>query len=322
MPNDRFAPSLLTLRAWPWLATLQRGAIAGIALGWLAARMGSGTGTGTGVYGAQSPGWLLFGLLVALRWIAGAHAAFKTLQRGRGALRGRLGALFHVLLPAELLGVVRLVALTLAAGVLWLLRRPVPPRPPGVVLEDRRKGMYDTIFAMNVVGAITEIPLSILLMPGLVPDEGLRVALHCTEVLLNLAIVGDRWLVNAGGHILTGSRLVLRAGLRASADVPLAEILKIDVVPKSTSLAEWSRSRGLDRFDAGVISVIDSPNVALRLASVAERTWTRWQSERARPGCLFVYVDDPEGLVRRVTAAREGLSRGVEAGAQAAIARR
>lgn len=316
MPNDVSAPPLLILRAWPWLATLQRGAIAGIALGWLATRVG------TGGLGAHSPGWLLFGLLVALRWIAGAHAAFMMLRRGRGAPRRRLAPLLHVVVPAELVGVAWLVVLTLAAGVLWLLRRPVPPRPPGVMLENRRKGMYDTFFAMNVVGAITEIPLSILLMPALVPEEGIRIALHGAEVLLNLAIVGDRWLVNAGGHVLTESRLLLRAGLRASADVPLAEILEIDVVPKSTSLVEWSRSRGLDRFDAGVISVIDSPNVALRLASVAGRTWTRWQSERARPGCLFVYVDDPQALVRKVTSAREGLARGVEAGAQAAIARR
>ena len=290
---------LLTLRAWPWFATLQRSAVASIALGWLAGR------ATTGAHGAYSPGWVVFGLLIALRWIAGARAAVRTVLRGEDPRHPRLSQLIYVVAPAELVGVLRLLAMTLAAGVLWLLRRPVPRLPPGLLLEDRRKGFYNAFFAMNVVGAITEIPLSFLILPGMVPEEGMRIAVHFLEVLLNLAILGDRWLVDAGGHILTESRLLLRAGLRASADLPISEVLEIDVVPKSMSLAAWSRSRGLDPWDAGVISVIDGPNVALRLVSGPLKTWTRLQAVRARPSCLFVYVDDPAALVRMVTTARE-----------------
>lgn len=290
---------MLTLRAWPWLPTLQRSAVASIALGWLVGR------ATTSAHGAYSPGWVVFGLLIAWRWIAGARAAFRTLQRGGGPRHPRLSLLFYVVVPAELVGVVRLLAMTLGAGVLWLLRRPVPQRLNGLLSEDRRKGFYNALFAMNVVGAITEIPLSILILPGLVPEEGVRIAVHCLEVLLNLAILGDRWLVDAGGHILTESHLLLRAGLRASAEVSISDVLEIDVVPKSMSLATWSRSRGLDPRDAGVISVLDGPNVALRLVSGPWKTWTRLQAERARPSCLFLYVDDPATLVRTVTSARE-----------------
>ncbi len=290
---------MLTLRAWPWLATLQRSAVASIALGWL-----SGRAT-TSAHVAYSPGWSVFGLLIALRWIAGARAAFRTLQRREAPRHPRLSQLFYVVVPAELVGVMRLLAMTLGAGFLWLLRRPIPRSTPGSLLEDRRKGFYNAFFAMNVVGAITEVPLSILILPGLVPEEGVRFAVHCLEVLLNLAILGDRWLVDAGGHVLTEGRLLLRAGLRASADVPINEILEIDVVPKSMSLAAWSRSRGLDPWDAGVISVLDGPNVALRLIPGRWKTWTRLQSERLRPSCLFLYVDDPAALVRMVTTAQE-----------------
>jgi hypothetical protein len=290
---------ILTMRAWPWFATLQRCAVASIALGWLAGR------AATSAHGAYSPSWVVFGLLIALRWIAGARVAFRNLQRPEHPRHPRLSQLFYVVVPTELVGVMRLLAMTLAAGVLWLLRRPVPRRPPGLLLEDRRKGFYNALFAMNVVGAITEIPLSFLILPGLVPEEGVRIAVHCLEVLLNLAILGDRWLVDAGGHILTGSRRLLCAGLRASADVPISEILEIDVVPKSMSLAAWSRSRGLDPWDAGVISVLDGPNVALQLVSGPLKTWTRLQAERPRPSCLFLYVDDPAALVRMIATARE-----------------
>ena len=290
---------MLTLRSWPWFATLQRCAVGSIALGWLTGR------ATTSAHGVYSPGWVVFGLLIALRWIAGARAAFRALRRGEGPRHPRLSQLFYVVVPAELVGVMRLLAMTLTAGVFWLLRRPAPRLPPGLLLEDRRKGFYNAFFAMNVVGAITEIPLSILILPGLVPEEGVRVAVHGFELLLNLAILGDRWLVNAGGHVLTESRLLLRAGLRAGANVPISEILEIDVVPKSMSLAVWSRSRGLDPWDAGVISVLDGPNVALRLVSGPWKTWTRLQAERQRPSCLFLYVDDPAALVRMVTTARE-----------------
>lgn len=288
---------MLTLRAWPWLATLQRAAVASIALGWLAGRLD------TSAHAAHSPGWAVFGLVMALRWFAGARAAFATWQRGQSPRHRRLHQLFHVVVPAELVGVLKLLILTLAAGVLWLLRRPPPSRHPGLLLEDRRKGFYNTFFAMNVVGAITEIPLSILILPGLVPAEGVRAAVHCLEVLLNLAILGDRWLVDAGGHIISESHLLLRAGLRAKAEVPISDILEIDVVPKSMSLAAWSRSRGLDPFDAGVISVLDGPNVALRLVAEPYKNWTRLQCDRLRPGCLFLYVDDPAALVHTVNTA-------------------
>ena len=102
---------MLTLRAWPRFATLQRSALAGIALGWLAGR------ATTSAHGAYSPGWVVFGLLIALRWIAGARAACRTLLHGEAPRHPRLSQLFYVVVPAELVGVMRLLAMTLAAGV-------------------------------------------------------------------------------------------------------------------------------------------------------------------------------------------------------------
>lgn len=295
----------LTLRTWPWSATLLRGAVAAAAVSWLVVRVGSQS-DGSGVGGA------VFASVFFLRWVAGVVVALRQSNELSGH-HSTLSKVAASLVPAEWVGFSRLVVTTLVAGVYLLIRKPAPRREVGLVLEDRRKGLYNGFFAMNVIGGIVMVPLSIVMLPGLLPDAALRMSVHSLEWLLNLAILGDRWLVDAGGHRLTPDRLILHAGHRSNADIALDSIIEVEVVPKKVRLATWSRTRGIDPLDTGVVSVLDDPNVAIRLKPDPLCQWRRLQVDRPMPKCLFLYVDDPKAVVDLIHSAlaRRRLERGL-----------
>jgi hypothetical protein len=208
------------------------------------------------------------------------------------------------LIPAELIGLLRLLAITAEGCLAWITRRPPPPRPEGHRLEDRRKGFYDGFFAMNVISFVVSIPVMLLFLPPIKSHPEVHIAMHMLEALLLMVILGDRWLVHAGGHVLTPTHLHLRAGARAAARIPLAAIETIELLDKKTSLAAWRRAHGARHADTGTMSVMDSPNVVITLQPGLQTTWSRFQVDRPLPRHLFLYLDNPAALAPAVATAQ------------------
>jgi len=285
------ARSPLDLRHWPWSTTLLRGAIVVLLVRWLAAR--ALPAPSLPVVAAWA--WGAFSLLLAARWLARLPDGAARAKRAREAGRAWPSRLALVLVPAEWLGLLRWIGLTAAAGLAAFARRPMPARPEGRRLEDRRKGFYDAFFAMNVVSFGPEVLVSSLILSSVANGPGLHVAVHGLELALIVGLVGDRRLVHAGGHVLTPTHLDLRAGARASARIPLAAIAAIEPLGKTRPEA-WRRAHGVHRADTGTVSAMDRPNVVITMHAGTAGTWSRWQVERPLPRHLFVYLDDPAAL--------------------------
>ncbi len=178
-----------------------------------------------------------------------------------------------------------------------------PARPQGQRLEDRRKGFYDGMFAMNVVSFAPELLVSTLML-STTHELWAHVAVHGAEAAVIIGLLGDRWLVHAGGHVLTTTHLDLCAGARAAVRLPLEAIESLELLGK-TRPEVWCREHGVHRVDTGTVSVLDRPNVVVTLRADAVGTWSRWQVERALPRHLLVYLDDPAALAPAVAKLRE-----------------
>jgi len=288
------------LGRWPWSATLLRGALAMLALRWLAPHLLPAKAHAA----AAQAGWALLGVLVALRWVAGLPEGAR---RARACGRAWPVRLALLLVPAELPGLLRLALVTADGCLAWATRRVPPPRPEGLRLGDRRKGVYDGFFAMNVISFVVEIPLMALLMSS-VAKPWPHVVLHTLEAALVVFVLGDRWWVHAGGHVLTATHLDLCAGARALARVPLAAIASIEPLGKGVTRQAWCRAHGVHPADTGTVSVMDGPNLVLTLQGGVAGTWSRLQVQRPLPRHLFIYLDDPAALAPAVAAAQAAAS--------------
>jgi hypothetical protein len=286
--------SILDLRQWPWSTTLLRAAIAALAIRWLAPHVWPPASQAL----ASELAWGASCTLIALRWLAGLPEGAGRARRARRAGRSWLSRLVVLLIPVELIGSMRLALVTAGACVAWLARRRPAPRPAGLRLEDRRKGFYDGLFALNVISLVVEFPLMMLVLSGIHSHPGLHGVLHAIEIAAIVAVLGDRWLVLAGGHVLTDSHLDLCAGARARARIPLDAIEAIDLAK------DWNRTHRARRADTGTVSVLDKPNVVITLHPAPGLAWTHFQVERPLPRHLFVYLDHPDALAPAVASAR------------------
>jgi hypothetical protein len=294
----RATPHRFDLAQWPWSTTLLRGIAAALALYWLMSRWRSGSAD------AGNLAWTVLLVLVALRWLAGLPDGARRAHVARSKGRWWPSRLVLLLVPSEWIGVLRLLVVTAGGCLAWMFRRRPAPRPVGRRLEDRRKGFYDTLFAMNVISLMTEVPVLLLILSSVAGRPAVHLAAHALEVLAIVGILGDRWLVRAGGHVLTSTHLDLRAGARASACIPLQAIAAIEVLGKKTRPAAWCREHDVHRADTGTVSVLDAPNIVITLHPGAQLTWSRFQAEHAMPRHLFLYLDDPSSLAPAVAEAK------------------
>ena len=254
--------------------------------------------------------WALFGGLLALRWLAWLPEGAQRASRVQGSPAARLAVL---IVPAEAIGMARLAVLTAGGCLAWIARRPLPPRPAGVPVEDRKKGSYDGFFLINLVSFVPEIPISFLVLSS-VALPLIHVAVHAAEFLVVVLVLGDRRLVRAGGHVLGDTHLHLRAGARAAATLPLEAIAGLHPLDKKTSYAAWCRAHGAHLRDTGVVSIFDGPNLVVSMQPGLSLSWTRFQVERPLPRHLFLYVDNPAGLIAAIERAKADLATATTAG--------
>jgi hypothetical protein len=227
-------------------------------------------------------------------------------QRLRSALANRDWArMATACLPPELVGLVRLDGQMRRGFLNWLRRRPQPALPEGRALSYLERGSYRTAFAIVLFATLFELPLDALILPLFIHDlDALRVhALMLAGSLSTLVwVLGDRWLVGKGCHVLTSDGLVLRVGARTTGTIPLEHIAACERM--DGPVVDWCRKRGIALHTTLVASPLplDKPNTVLILKSNSPVRLTHMGVERDGLSCVFLYLDRPESLVHALCA--------------------
>lgn len=182
----------------------------------------------------------------------------------------------------------------------WLLRRAQPAPPAGRPLTYLERGSYRTVCAIVLFSCLFELPLDAAIVPLLVKDQGARLAIHCVMLagaLSTLAyMLGDRWLIGAGSHMLTEDRLHLCIGARTHGAIPLTSIEACERIDEP--MAAWLRRRGIARAKAVRASPLDTPNLVLILREGSRVRLTHLGVERFDASCIFIYLDRPQDLIQ------------------------
>ncbi|RNF29196.1 hypothetical protein NM04_19200 [Massilia aurea] len=241
-------------------------------------------------------------LLLMAKDIAHAPDAWQRLRSAHAA-RAPWHARVTALLPPELVGMLRLDRL-LWIGCFRRLRQQTAAcaLPEGVALTYLERGAYGTATAVVFVSLLLELPVHVLLLNLFVADAGTLALLHvlgAVAVLYTLAwVLGDRWHIGAGRHVMTDDALHLRVGARVDGVLPLAAIARLETV--DAPLPAWRRRHGVARRDMLLVTPFDQPNCVLVLEEDARVDILHWQVKRRLPRYVFLYLDRPELLAQQL----------------------
>lgn len=231
------------------------------------------------------------------------------LARVRAAYAARAwGALFAAGWPPELVGMARLDRELRRACLAWLLRRPRPQTPAGRAFTYLERGSYRTVCAILLVSVLVELPLDAAIIPLLVRGDEERMTIHLLMLAGALSslvyMLGDRWLVGDGRHLLTEQGLQLRIGARTRGIVPLGAIAACERLADTPDA--WLRRRGIERSRAlrASASPFDRPNAVLILEEHSQVRLRHLGVEREGLFCIFLYIDNPQDLVQTLSARR------------------
>lgn len=221
------------------------------------------------------------------------------LARTRAALaQGRWRSLPAAWLPPELVGLLRLDRALRRGFMQWLLRKPQPAAPAGAAFGYLERGTYRTGVAIALFCIFVEVPLDAAIVPLLVKDPGARHTLHLLMLAGCLSglvwVLGDRWLVGAGRHVLDEQGLHLRIGARTAGTIPRDAVAACERLGEA--VPAWCRRHGIAPHAALVASPLDKPNTVLILKTDRPVRLTHWGVQRDGLACVFVYVDHPDAL--------------------------
>jgi hypothetical protein len=255
---------------------------------------------------AVLPAWLAHALRPLLLTVPLAMCVAKDLShlpdalaRTRTALaQRRWRSLVAAWLPPEFVGLVRLDGALRRGFGHWLLRTPQPAAPAGETFGYLGQGAYRTGIAIGLFCIFVEIPLDAAVVPLLVNDPGAARTLHVLMLVSCLSslvwLLGDRWHVGAGVHVLDGAALHLRVGARTTGSIPREAIAACERVNEGTPA--WCRRHRIAPADALVASPLDKPNTVLILKDDCPVRLTHWGVQREGLACVFLYVDRPDAL--------------------------
>lgn len=174
--------------------------------------------------------------------------------------------------------------------------------PDGVALTYLERGAYGTAIAVVFVSLLLELPVHTLLINLFIKDANELAVIHVlggATALYTLAwVIGDRWHVGAGRHILTDDALHLRVGARVDGVLPLAAIARMEKVEMALPL--WRRRHGVAKSDTLLVTPFDKPNCVLVLEKDAQVDVLHWQVDKRLPRHVFLYLDRPELLAARL----------------------
>jgi hypothetical protein len=221
------------------------------------------------------------------------------LARTRAALaQDRWRSLPAAWLPPEVVGLVRLDHALRRGFMQWLLRKARSAAPAGEAFGYLERGAYRTGVAIALLFIFVEVPLDAAAVPLLVKDPGIRQVLHALMFVSCLSgfawVMGDRWLVGAGRHVLDDEGLHLRTGARTTGVIPRAAIAACERLDEPAP--EWCRRHGIAPLAALVASPLDKPNTVLILNENRPVRLAHWGVQREGLACVFLYVDRPDAL--------------------------
>jgi hypothetical protein len=222
------------------------------------------------------------------------------LARTRAAVRARTWrALPAAWLPPELVGLLRLERALRRGFVGWLLRRPRPVQPAGHSFAYLERGSYRTACAILLVSCLLELPIDAGIVQLAAADHATRLTIHLLMLagaLSSIAyMLGDRWLIGAGEHVLTEQGLELRIGARTHGTIPMTAIAACERIDEPA--AAWLRRHGLNPRQAVRASPFDKPNAVLRLKPDNKVPLNHMGVERSDVSCIFLYLDRPQDLI-------------------------
>ena len=251
---------------------------------------------------AMGPVLRKLGLALPLILLAAKDLAHLPDARRRLRAATGWGSRIGALLPPELIGMIKLDRLMWPGFAQWLRRRPAAPRPEGVALTTLQRGAYGTAIGAAMVALFIELPIDVGIVNLLVEDGGLRLVIHAVAaigVLYSFAwVLGDRWHIGDGTHVLAGDMLHLRVGVRTQGSIPLSAIERVETVTEAPE--RWRRRHGIHRADTLLVTPFDKPNCVLVLRADADVTLMHWQVCRKAPRHVLLYLDRPELLARSI----------------------
>lgn len=251
-----------------------------------------------------------FGLVLLLALLVAKDLAHAPDAIRRFHAASRWPERITAFLPPELVGMFRLDRLMWTGFAQWALRRAHVPVPEGVKLTYLHRGAYGTAIGVVMVALFLELPVNVLLINLWVQDADTRLLIHlvgCIGVLYSLAwVLGDRWHVASGCHVLAGDVLHLRVGVRSQGSIALHAIARFERMEEAPE--RWRRRHGIHAADTLTFTPFDKPNCVLVLKPDAEVTLLHWQVERKAPRYVLLYLDRPELLAGHVERAAAGIS--------------
>lgn len=222
------------------------------------------------------------------------------LRRGVASRRAgaTLGAWLAETQPEELRGWMRLHRAQWKAFLAWAFRRVRPASPPGQGIGYLRRSSYPTLVIMVLLGSCIEMPVLFLLVGAQHLPHTTIMALHSAILGLTCAsvawVLGDRYLLGAGQHLVTANELIINLGARCVGRIPLCAIAGCRVLNRRGPCGdETDVSPAADLL---VVSPFDRPNVEISLAESHVVVVTHLQRPRAGLRRLVLYVDDPSGF--------------------------
>ena len=249
-------------------------------------------------------------LLLMAKDIAHAPQAWQRLRSAHAA-RAPWHAHVMALLPPELPGLFKLDRL-LWLGCLRRVQGQTPPvtLPEGVALTYLERGAYNTARAVVFVALLLELPTHALLLHLFIKDPDALLVIHvlgAIAVLYTLAwVLGDRWHIGEGHHVMTADSLHLRVGVRVEGTLPLAAIARVE--PVDLLLPTWRHRHGVRRRDTLVVTPFDKPNCVLVLQQNAQVDILLHQVTTRLPQNVFLYLDRPALLAAHVDRMRPTVS--------------
>lgn len=185
------------------------------------------------------------------------------------------------------------------------MRRPAPaPLPDGIALTYLQRGAYGTAIGIAMVALLLELPIDFLLINLWIDDPHTRRLVHLAGgigVAYSFAwVLGDRWHVAAGSHMLADGALHLRVGVRTEGSIPLSAIERCDAIDEEPQ--RWRRRHGIHQSDTLLVTPFDKPNCVLVIKPDADVTLLHWQVERRAPRYVLLYLDRPQLLASQVGA--------------------
>lgn len=218
-------------------------------------------------------------------------------------LRGR----FAALLPPELLGMVGLDRLMRSGFLQWLRRRTPAPAPEGLHLTYLQRGAYGTAIGVVMVALFLELPINAYIVHLMIDDAQARMAVHLVCGIGALStfvwVLGDRWHVADGVHVLADDVLHLRVGVRTQGSISLSAIERVEAVTEAPE--RWRRRHGIHRADTMLVTPIDKPNCVLVLRPEAGVSLLHWQVRRTAPRYVLLYLDRPELLRQQLERSKQ-----------------